>query len=130
MPSPLYEYTVFVILLLNNSNFLKILSHINIPIHKKEYLIDIKINNININSKYLKKNDLFISIKGKKYNNNNFIEEAIKKGSKAIITDKRYKSNYKKIPIIYDSKIKYKLSNLLKFFYKNDKIGPKHDCFD
>ena len=39
------------------------------------------IKNISLNTNNLKKGDLFISLKGKKYKKNNFIDEAILKGS-------------------------------------------------
>ena len=74
------------------------------------------IKNISLNTNNLKKGDLFISLKGKKYKKNNFIDEAILKGSPLIITDTKYK-NKKKIPIIYDKEIRKKLPNLLNFFY-------------
>ena len=78
-----------------------------------------KIKNISLNTNNLKTGDLFISLKGKKYKKNNFINDAILKGSQLIITDTRYK-NKKKIPIIYDKDIRKKLPSLLNYFYPFD----------
>ena len=50
------------------------------------------IKNISLNTNNLKIGDLFISLKGKKYKKNNFIDEAILKGSPLIITDTKYKN--------------------------------------
>ncbi len=81
--------------------------------------INKNIKNISLNSKQIKKGDVFISLKGKKHNGNNFFNEAIQKGSNAIITDTWYKNKYKnKVPIIYDKYIKKKLPDLLNYFYQ------------
>ena len=93
-----------------------ILQKLNIKTRKKD-LTNININNITLNSKYIKKNSLFISLTGKKFKSNNFIKDAINKGSIAVITDSKYKTNIGKVPVIYDNNIKKKLSSLLSFFY-------------
>ncbi len=46
------------------------------------------LNNISINSKIIKKNDVFFAIKGKKVNGNKFIPEAFKKKSSLAIVNK------------------------------------------
>jgi len=56
------------------------------------------IKNISLNSKQIKRGDIFISLKGKKHNGNNFFNEAIQKGSNVIITDTWYKNKYKNNP--------------------------------
>ena len=43
---------------------------------------------ISFNSKNIKKNNIFFAIKGNEIDGNNFIQDAIKKGSKIIITEK------------------------------------------
>ena len=48
----------------------------------------IKLNKASINSKDIKKNDIFFAIKGKKNDGNKFISEAIKKGASIVVTDK------------------------------------------
>lgn len=59
---------------------------------------NISIDNIRIDSRKVKKNDLFICIKGKNYDGHNFIKEAIKAGAKAIIVDRKVKDY--KVPVI------------------------------
>ena len=62
----------------------------------KEYIKKIKfqnikkINNASINSKELKKNDIFFGIKGKKFDGNKFANEAIKNGAIYSIVDKNF----------------------------------------
>ncbi len=46
-------------------------------------------NKIKINSKDIKKNDIFIALKGKKYHGNKFINDAFFAGAKYCITDKK-----------------------------------------
>ena len=61
----------------------------------KEYLDiniakDIPIKNISIDTRTIKKESLFIAIKGDKFDGNNFVEEAFKKGAcLAIVDDKK-----------------------------------------
>ena len=56
-----------------------------------------KINGLAIDSRYLKENNLFIAIKGKKKDGNNFIDKAIKKGANHIISTKRNSKYQKKV---------------------------------
>ncbi len=57
-----------------------------------------KINLASIDSKDVKKNDIFFGIKGKKINGSKFADEAIKKGATLAIVEKNYNYlNYKKI---------------------------------
>ena len=44
-----------------------------------------KVKNICIDTRKIKKGDIFIAIKGKKYDGHNYIKEAIKKGAIACI---------------------------------------------
>ena len=48
---------------------------------------------IKINSKDIKKNDIFIALKGKKYHGNKFINDALEAGAKYCITDKKYRQS-------------------------------------
>ena len=66
-----------------------------------------KINNISINSKAIKKNDIFFAIKGKKFDGNKFVLEAIKKGSSLTIVNHVKKD--------YPLKKQIKVKNSLKF---------------
>ncbi len=65
-----------------------------------------KINNASINSKIVKKNDIFIGIKGKNTDGNKFADKAIKKGASLSIIDKNYGQKSSK---------KIKVNNALKF---------------
>ncbi len=65
------------------------------------------INNACINSKEIKKNNIFFGIKGKKIDGNKFANEAIKRGASASIIDKNYGKKIKN---------KIKVKNTLKFF--------------
>ena len=55
----------------------------------KKYIIH-NSNKIKINSKDIKKNDIFIALKGKKYHGNKFIDDAFEAGAKYCITDTSY----------------------------------------
>ena len=55
----------------------------------------LKIRGLSLDSRNVKKGDLFISIKGNKFNANNYIEEAIFKGAKAVIYSGSVKKNIK-----------------------------------
>jgi len=65
------------------------------------------INKACINSKEVKKNNIFFGIRGKKIDGNKFANEAIKKGASLSIIDKNYGTINKK---------KIKVKNTLKFF--------------
>jgi len=75
-----------------------------------------KINNISINSREIKKNDLFIGIKGKKIDGNLFADDAIKKGALCSIIDKNYskKNKRKKIKVKNSLKFLSELSNQIR----------------
>ena len=75
-----------------------------------------KINNISINSKKIKKNDMFFAVKGKKFDGNRFANEAIKKGAALSIVDKN---------INKDLKNKYKVENSLKVLTEYSKLIRK-----
>jgi len=81
----------------------------NIIEEKLENKINNKIiiNKACINSKEVKKNNIFIGIRGKKIDGNKFANEAIKKGASLSIVDKHYGTKVKK---------KIKVKNTLNFF--------------
>ena len=54
----------------------------------KPSIADTKINNIKTDSKKVKKDDLFIALKGRKYDGNEYVLEAIKNGAILCITDR------------------------------------------
>ena len=101
---------------INNSNDLAKL--LNIKIAK-----DIKISNVSTDTRDLKPESLFFAIKGEKFNGNDYVENAIKKGACLVITDsKRYKgSNKKKIIYVNNTVVSLKkiAKNILKSFEGN-----------
>ena len=104
---------------INNSNDLAKL--LNIKIAK-----DIKISNVSTDTRDLKPESLFFAIKGQKFNGNDYVENALKKGACLVITDsKRFKSSNKK-RIIYVNNTVGSLrkiaKNILKSF-KGNVIG-------
>ena len=69
---------------INNSNDLSFYLEENV-------VRDIPIKNISIDSRSIKKESLFIAIKGNNFNGNNFVKEAFKKGASiALVDDKKF----------------------------------------
>ena len=56
----------------------------------------IKFEGVSINSKEIKKGNLFVAIKGRNKDGHNYIHEAIKKGANLCVISKNIKSFYKK----------------------------------
>tara|TARA_B100000780_G_scaffold98266_1_gene68588 strand:- start:785 stop:3637 length:2853 start_codon:yes stop_codon:yes gene_type:complete len=74
-----------------------------------------KINNISINSKRIKKNDIFFAIKGKKKDGNLFVKEVFKKGaSLAIVNRSNQKQKQKQIIVKDTLKFLTKASSVLR----------------
>jgi len=68
-----------------------------------------KFNGLSIDSREVKKDNLFLAIKGKNNDGNQFISKAIKKGASYVVSSKNNKKNKKKIikvdnPIIFINK--------------------------
>ena len=89
----------------------KIIKNLPIGIQK------INIKGLSLDSRQIKKNYLFFAIKGKRYNGEKYIVEAIKKGAKVIICEINCKIKYKKIPIIKVKNIKKTILDACKAFY-------------
>ena len=66
-----------------------------IPFVSKKYS-NIFFSGIAFDSSKVKKNDIFFAIKGNKFDGNNFIDIAIKKGAKVIVTEKKINKIKKK----------------------------------
>ena len=88
-------------------NLLKDIKEIN-QLNLKEFNPLIK--GISFNSKKIKKNFIFVAIKGKRYDGHQFVNEAINKGAILIIID-----NKKPIKILIKKKINF-------IFCKNSRI--------
>ena len=90
---------------------------------KKPILKNIKIKTISTDTRSLKKDSLFIAIKGDTFNGNDYIAEAIKKGACLVITDsKKFKySKNKKVIYVNDSILALKkiTKNIIKDYQGN-----------
>ncbi len=70
------------------------------------------------NSFKVKKDNIFFAIKGDKFNGNNYIQEAIKKGSKIIISEKKIKIQNKDVIFLVNKNPRKLLSELSYKFVK------------
>ena len=61
-----------------------------IPNIKKKYS-EIFFSGISFDSSKVKKNNIFFAIKGNKFDGNNYVNLAIKKGAKIIVSEKKIK---------------------------------------
>ena len=80
---------------------------------------NIAISGLSTNSKKIKKNYIFFAIRGKKYNGEKFISEAVYKGASVVVCSKNCKFRNKKTYIIQTNKIRYLLSDIASKFYKS-----------
>ena len=67
----------------------------------------------------MKRNDIFFAIKGSNFDGNKFIPNAIKKGCRIIVTDKKIKKKYNGILIIYTNNVRKLLAEVSFKIYKN-----------
>ncbi len=90
----------------------------------------IKLSKASINSKDIKKNDIFFAIKGKKNDGNMFIPEAIQKGASIIVTDnmKGKISNKKIFKVKNTLDFMTKISSSIRSAYKGQIIGITGSC--
>ena len=81
--------------------------------HKK-----ISINGISFDSRKTKKNYIFFAIKGNQISGTKFIDEAIRKGASAVISQEKVKAFNNKIPLIFVKDVRKSLSETCAKFYK------------
>ena len=86
-----------------------------------------KINNASINSKEIRKNDIFFAIKGKNKDGNLFIKEAIKNGASLVITDK-LKDDKNQIRVKDTLKFLTEASSIVRENSKSKIIGITGSC--
>ena len=79
---------------INNSNDLSV--YLDLKIAK-----DIPIKNISIDTRTIKKESLFIAIKGARFDGNNFVDEALSKGASIVLADNKRFLKTRKKNIIY-----------------------------
>ena len=82
----------------------------------------IKIRGVSFDSRNIKRGDLFVSIKGSKFNGNDYINEATLKGARAVIHSQAIKKNKKAIYI----KVKDTREALAKLSVKHYKSKPNN----
>ena len=75
---------------------------------------DIIINDIKINSKEVKNNDLFVCIKGVNVDRHDYVDEAINNGAVAIVASKKIDVS---VPVIYVSDTNLELASVCSKFY-------------
>ena len=83
-------------------------------------------NKIKINSKDIKKNDIFLALKGKKSHGNKFIGDAFEFGARYCITDKKYTTPKEKENILFVDNIYTYLKNISvqkRSLFKGEVIG-------
>ncbi|MBK4775594.1 UDP-N-acetylmuramoyl-L-alanyl-D-glutamate--2,6-diaminopimelate ligase [Candidatus Pantoea edessiphila] len=88
------------------------------------YIPNCFFNQIQIDSRKIKKGDLFVAVLGCFVDGRNFISEAIRNGAVAVLAESYDRSNgkidnYSGIPIIYLSELNKKLSTLGRIYYEN-----------
>ena len=89
---------------------------IELPPFPKKILGNIRplnFDGLSIDSRTIKKNNLFLALKGKKNNGNEFIHKALKKGAGCIVTSSSNKIKNKKL---------IKVKNSLSFLYQLAKL--------
>ena len=91
-----------------------------IPNVNKKYS-EVFFSGISFNSSRIKKDNIFFAIKGDKFDGNNYIQEAIKKGAKIIISEKRLIKK-KNIIFLFSSNVRKLLAEVsFKIFDKRPK---------
>ena len=75
---------------------------------------DILINDIKINSKEVKPNDLFVCIKGASVDRHDYVNDAINNGAVAVIASKKIDAS---VPVIYVNDTNLELANVCRKFY-------------
>ena len=93
-------------------------------LNKFEQYIISKKDKIQISSKDIKVGDIFLALKGKRFHGNKFISEAINKGARFCITDKRnFKENKKIIHVNNIYKYLSEIAKRKRNLYKGKVIG-------
>ena len=79
----------------------------------------LNIKGLALNSKDVKKGFIFFALKGNRFNGENYINHAIKRGATLIICSKKFKIQSSKIHLIKTKKVRFYLSEIASKFYKN-----------
>ncbi|MDP8260632.1 MAG: UDP-N-acetylmuramoyl-tripeptide--D-alanyl-D-alanine ligase [Candidatus Gygaella obscura] len=81
-----------------------------------------KVKGISIDSRTIKKGDLFIAIKGATYDGHDFINQAVKKGACVILVSKKVKTKRKNIVLISVKDTVSSLADLARYW--REKLNP------
>ncbi len=87
---------------------------------------NLKIRKISADSRKIQKGDLFVSIKGNKFDGNKFIDHAILKGAKVIVYSGLLKKKYNNINYIKTKNTREKLAEISSKYFK--KKPKKYYC--
>ena len=82
-----------------------------IPNIKKEYS-KIYFSGISFDSSKVKKNNIFFAIKGNKFDGNDYIDVAIKKGARIIVSEKKLSKKKNNIIFLYSPNVRKLLAQL------------------
>ena len=82
-----------------------------IPNVKKKYS-KIFFSGISFNSSKVKKDNIFFAIKGNKLDGNQYIDDAIKRGARVIVSEKKKFKKKNKIVFLYSSNVRQLLANV------------------
>ena len=77
-----------------------------------------KFSGISFNSNNCKKNDIFFAIKGNNLNGNNFINHAINKGAKTVVSNIKYEGFKKDVLFIRTNNVRRLLSETVSKIYR------------
>ncbi len=83
---------------------------------------DVKIRGVSINSRTAKRGNLFIAIKGKRFDGHQFVNDAFKKSVAAILISKKDVSFSKNVTVIYVSDTTKALGKIARFYRGQFKI--------
>ncbi len=79
---------------------------------------NIKIKGISLDSRKVKRGDIFFAIKGREFNGNLFIKDAILKGAAAVVCSRNVKKENTKIPLIKSKDPKILLASVCEIFFE------------
>ena len=82
-----------------------------IPDIEKKYG-DVFFSGVSFDSSKVKKNDIFFAINGNKFDGNNFINTAIKKGAKVIVSEKKFANKKENVIFLHSYNVRKLLANV------------------
>src|SRR3989338_8394505 len=83
------------------------------------------IKGVQCDSRKVEKDFLFVAIRGKEKNGNEFVEEALSRGAVAVVTDQAGKSDQRAAPFILVPECRLAMANLAAVFYGRPSLAMK-----